>query len=1039
MIKKALKPILSFSLLIVSIGIFLGSSALLFVVTGPRSLPYVSERIEQTLNHFSPNFDIKIGDAVLRWDGIKEGLGIHITNVGITEKDKRSRIALFPDIKVRLSITALLLGSIELQDVVISASEFKIKWDAGAESEDAIIGPHPISIYRQAIVDILSAIEKNNKKIPIKNIKMEQVRIILSNGTRDTAWFLQEVEIAFLVVGDVVTFNTDIKATFSGSRLRIKSEGFLEDKSKLRLKTKFSDLPPFLIADVFPEFGWASKIDMLFSGNTIFLFDEQGAIKYADFHIDSSKRYISLSKPKLEFKGKFDVHEKFEAETDVPEFHGSISIANMPMDSLELYWPGSVASSVREWIVSSISRGIYSKADIEINISPEEFLNKELQDDSIRAILEFNDAEIDYYSELPKIENASGVAKFSSNYIDIDVNGASVKNTRLQKARVQFFDIDDEEKANILIEGKASGETEDLAAFFLLESGDIQGAEKYSNVTGKAETDFTFSFPIKETVSVKDVKFEAASKLSETKIPDIKEGLGLSDGVFSVKINNDELKSEGKGFLNGLHTEINYHQDFSGNQQYYDKTSLKTYATAKELEIFGVPDMGVINGGLFVDLEITNNNKGTKNIVGRVDVTGAEIDAPVIGLKKPAKEALSLAFIMNDKGKEGIDVSSIVVNSDKISARGTAEFSSDYKGYSEIYLEEVKFADNKFALVLARNFGNYYRAHVKGESMDVSPLLENFSKIKSDGDPFGLTVDTKLKRLILSDGVEINDFSGGFKCLVEMCVSADFSGDFKEGGKVKMTFGPNEKTDEDENRYFYLTSDNAGLLLKGLGIIKHIKGGIIEADAVTKNEKESPTTGKLIAKDFMVIKAPVLTKLLTLTSFTGILELLNGQGISFDEAKGEFNFKDSKLTLVGLRAHGGSLGITVDGDIDTKDSSVDLDGAVVPAYTLNKIIGNVPLVGTFLIGGEGGGLIATRYKIKGKYPDPEVTANPLSMLTPGFLRGIWGGKAAEYKEEKKKEEKELKEKQKETIGLDESSPDLKIPIENPVSMPESLQ
>jgi hypothetical protein len=39
---------------------------------------------------------------------------------------------------------------------------------------------------------------------------------------------------------------------------------------------------------------------------------------------------------------------------------------------------------------------------------------------------------------------------------------------------------------------------------------------------------------------------------------------------------------------------------------------------------------------------------------------------------------------------------------------------------------------------------------------------------------------------------------------------------------------------------------------------------------------------------------------------------------------------------------------------------------------------------------KGGGLFAMRYSMTGPTADPKIKVNPLSALTPGFLREIFG-------------------------------------------------
>jgi len=82
------------------------------------------------------------------------------------------------------------------------------------------------------------------------------------------------------------------------------------------------------------------------------------------------------------------------------------------------------------------------------------------------------------------------------------------------------------------------------------------------------------------------------------------------------------------------------------------------------------------------------------------------------------------------------------------------------------------------------------------------------------------------------------------------------------------------------------------------------------------------------------------------------------------------------------------MGITVAGTVDTTNTNIALKGVVVPAYAINSLLGKIPLLGE-LAGGDGEGLIAFNYRVDGLYDNPNVSVNPLSGLTPGFLRGIF--------------------------------------------------
>jgi uncharacterized protein YhdP len=117
--------------------------------------------------------------------------------------------------------------------------------------------------------------------------------------------------------------------------------------------------------------------------------------------------------------------------------------------------------------------------------------------------------------------------------------------------------------------------------------------------------------------------------------------------------------------------------------------------------------------------------------------------------------------------------------------------------------------------------------------------------------------------------------------------------------------------------------------------------------------------------------------------------MLAGSGIPFSTLRGDFVCSEDRLVLEKLLAYGGAIGVTANGQIELGSRRLDLQGTVVPAYTLNSILGNVPVLGSLLLGGEGQGLFAANYRLTGSAADPQVSVNPLSALTPGFLRRLF--------------------------------------------------
>ena len=138
-------------------------------------------------------------------------------------------------------------------------------------------------------------------------------------------------------------------------------------------------------------------------------------------------------------------------------------------------------------------------------------------------------------------------------------------------------------------------------------------------------------------------------------------------------------------------------------------------------------------------------------------------------------------------------------------------------------------------------------------------------------------------------------------------------------------------------------------------------------------------------RDFKVVRAPVLAKILGIGSLGGIAALVQREGMPVTEARLPFAWDGGRLTLHDVRAIG-AVGLTADGTIDRTSGTCDLRGNVIPAYTLNSALGKVPLLGRLFVGGKGEGVFGIDYRVSGAIADPTVRVNPLTSVAPTVLR-----------------------------------------------------
>ena len=182
-----------------------------------------------------------------------------------------------------------------------------------------------------------------------------------------------------------------------------------------------------------------------------------------------------------------------------------------------------------------------------------------------------------------------------------------------------------------------------------------------------------------------------------------------------------------------------------------------------------------------------------------------------------------------------------------------------------------------------------------------------------------------------------------------------------------------------------VTSSEAGRLLQAVVGLEQVVGGTLGLEATTDERGPlAALTGEIVLRDFKVVRAPVLAKILGIGSLGGIAALVQSEGMPVTEARVPFAWDGGRLTLRDVRAIG-AIGVIADGTIDRTSGTCDLRGNVIPAYTLNSALGKVPLLGRLFVA-KGEGVFGINYRVSGAIANPTVRVNPLRSVAPTVLR-----------------------------------------------------
>ena len=306
------------------------------------------------------------------------------------------------------------------------------------------------------------------------------------------------------------------------------------------------------------------------------------------------------------------------------------------------------------------------------------------------------------------------------------------------------------------------------------------------------------------------------------------------------------------------------------------------------------------------------------------------------------------------------------------------QLSSDFKikSITNINADYVDIQDQKNIFNIKKTNNKYV---LQGSAFNGDSLLENILVGDENKDYFNEDFELilKIKKVRLDNEFNLKNLSGNLKFKKQKLFEGNLKGDFTNQKEMKFTV-----ITKDNKTITTLFLDFAKPIVKKYKFIKGFDDGILDFYSIKDGDVSNST---LKIYDFKLKELPTLTKLLTLASLQGIADILSGEGIRFDEFEMKFENKKKLMTINEIYAIGPAISVLMNGYVE-KDKLISLRGTLVPATTINKVIGTIPVLGKILVGSKTGeGVFGVSFKVKGPPKNLETSVNPIKTLTPRFI------------------------------------------------------
>ena len=693
-----------------------------------------------------------------------------------------------------------------------------------------------------------------------------------------------------------------------------------------------------------------------------------------------------------------------------PEVSFVANIETMDTATVKQLWPYWIAKQARQWVHNNLFGGTVSDGSIRVFI-PEGRMAKALPNslnlDRNQLQIAFNvtNARFDVAGDIPPVREADGLLSLRGQRLELQISkGRSFFPT---ERNVEISDgtfVIPDTNAHPLMAQLDIGVAGDAAAVAELVSYKPINALERTPYTPDdfegpvaSKVDVTFGLIQQQNPPSPDWKVEL--DLGSVNVGPRIDGVKVTDAKGKMFVDPEKIVFDTDASLDGITGHLDFTEPLNSSRGTESDRVVHLIMDNKDRAQLA-PQLNTFIDGT-VDVSARLHGDSRREISS--DLTRARLMLPWIGWSKGKGIKASATFVMTAKSdgapkddsetprlQENISIDDLVLKGDGFSARGKMRFDKGElvsADFSQVTLNR----NDSFAVKVVRK-GSTYKIDVSGKDIDLRSSIKEFLSETGGGgggaldDQVDLTIRTG--RALGFGGESLGDFRMDYSERGGTILALDLKGTAANGLSVEA-----RGTHDGSGMALTVTSSDAGGTARFLDIYDKAEGGRLDAKLFRAGN--GPYVGTVDIPDFDIVGEERLQSLVSSRPEGG--KSLNqavrreiGVGrVHFDHAFARVDKGPGYLRLSDGIARGPLVGFAFQGTVYDDRHGMNIAGTFMPAYGLNRVFGEIPILGAILGNGRDRGLIGITFRLSGSFEDPRLEANPISIIAPGIFRNIF--------------------------------------------------
>lgn len=647
-------------------------------------------------------------------------------------------------------------------------------------------------------------------------------------------------------------------------------------------------------------------------------------------------------------------------------------------------WPPAFGDGARDWIARSLPAGDIVDVIYTMDI-PRGGLGEKIALTAEQLDLNFTakNATVIYVPGMTPIRGLSAKGRLQGNRFDLEAEGGRVGKVRVRSGSVEMARLVPNGGMGIFT-ATVEGPVPDILNIInepplhLLQGSGFT-AEQFS---GPGQFTIEVQRPMRSFVPRADYRFSGHGTFTEVEARDLIGGVAFSQGDGRVTLTGASLEVEGRALAEDIPANFTFIRRFGGER--IMSLFADAVLDARAADALGLPFRRFVDGA--IDLSVAAQGRGGSfdRVQIKGDLTKAALSAEGGDVIKPAGADGELFVDIDlDTAAGAPAIEALRLSAGGLDVAGNARFA---KGQGLVDLEIPRLFIERYADLSLRLRREKERLvlNLDGDYLYLGSLVGELMSGKKGPPLPEISFDAHFNRVELKGGVTLEAVNLEGDRGATGTSRLDGDGTFSGGGDIALSLSSDAAG---LGRQLIVRTGQVGALLRGLFGITSVQGGDGELQATLLDNGE--LAGSFVAEGLTVQDAPTVARLLSVGSLDGLANVLNGEGLSFDELTGDVQVDDGVLRFVNVRLTGDALGLSANGDVDLNRREIAIHGAIAPAYQVNSFVGGIPGVGNLLVSRKGEGVFALAYSVDGPAAGPTITVNSLAALAPGVLRRIF--------------------------------------------------